>query len=141
MRRIVFSLILVIGLMATLTSCAKTVPKAEYDKVSNELSMATRTINQQTTQLNELIKKNTEAEVYAGVLDLLMYPFFASEGLPLRFKFESQQEWLDAVNDTIAEVNDDTLKDYMAKLQTSEVSTFVVMDYLISKIRQNSIIQ
>ena len=140
MKNTIVTIMLTLALLAILTSCGKTVTQAEYDKVNNELSMATRTINQQTASLNEIIKKNTEAEVYAVVLDLLMYPFFASEGLPTRFKFESQQAWLDTVNSAVAEVKDDTLKGYITKLQVSEVTTFVVMDYLISKIRQNTII-
>ncbi len=131
---------LVTALLLVLTSCGKTVPQAEYDKVSNELSMATRTINQQTAQLSEIIKKNSDAEVYAGFLDLLMYPSFVAEGLPVRFPFKDPAEWQDAVNSTVEAMKDDKLKDYISKYQKGEIKVFVIIDYLINKIRQNTVI-
>ena len=148
MRRIFFTFMLSIALLSLLTSCVKTVPKSEYDRVSaeyekvnRELTMATRTINQQMTQLDEIVKKNSEYEVYAVVLDLLMYPNFVAEGLPTRFEYNDPTEWQNELSSAIDAVKDDTLTEHFSKYQKGEIKVFVVMDYLIGKIRQNSIIQ
>jgi hypothetical protein len=138
MKKIALEIVTGIFLISFLfaASCGNSVSKEDYAKVVSQLSEAQSLLGEINSDNDIRAEHMAEAGVYAGFLDLLMYPSFRDMGIPVRFNFANDAAWGEEISFRANVIGDQKLDDLLTKADAGEVSMNTLADYCISRIEQ-----